>query len=171
MGGGARRSGQRPKPLRGGANPCAAKNPCGANPCAAKNPCGGNPCNPCGGGGASARFEGVMISGKVAGYKGNFLNIQSANGKVIPVHLQKTTIAHIGNKTVGAKTFRRGMAVSISTQARENYHKANFIYARAGGGGGNPCGGNPCAAKNPCGGKNRCGGNPCAAKNPCAKRK
>jgi hypothetical protein len=114
----------------------------------------------------------MMIIGKVVGYKGDYLNVRSASGKVVSVHLQKTTIAHLGNKTVSAKSLRRGTSVNISTQAKGNYYKANFIYARAGGGGGNPCGGNPCAGANPCGGnpcaaKNPCGGNPCAAKNPC----
>ena len=154
------------------ANPCAAKNPCAAsnpcNPCAAKNPCAaGNPCNPCGGG-ASARMEGVMIVGQVVGYKGNYLNVRSSDGKMVSVHLQKLTITRVGNKVVGAKSLRPGMSVNISTQARGNYFKANFIYARSGGGGNpcNPCAANPCAASNPCAAKNPCAGrNPC---NPCA---
>jgi hypothetical protein len=40
----------------------------------------------------------------------------------------------------------------------------------AGGGRGNPCGGNPCAAKNPCGGNPCAAKNPCAGKNPCARK-
>ncbi len=154
------------------ANPCAAKNPC--NPCAAKNPCAaGNPCNPCAAGGASAGLEGVMVSGKVTGYKGKYMKVRTSSGKTVSVHLQKWTTARLGSKAVNPKTLKAGMSVNISTQTKGSYHKANFIWAVAGGGGGNPCGGNPfaanpCAGRNPCAVKNPCTGhNPCAAKNPC----
>ena len=109
-----------------------------------------------------------MIVGQVVGYKGNYLNVRSSDGKMVSVHLQKLTITRVGNKVVGAKSLKPGMSVNISTQARGNYFKANFIYARSGGGGNpcNPCAANPCAASNPCAAKNPCAGrNPC---NPCA---
>lgn len=133
-------------------NPCAAKNPCAGNPCAAKNPCGGNPCNPCAGGSASARWEGVMISGKIVSYKGGYLSVRARSGKVVRLHVTRQTRTLFGRKSVSAASLKPGSLVSVSTQMRKGYYKANFIYARAGGGG-NPCGGNPC------------GGNPC---NPCA---
>ena len=153
-----------PHEARAAANPCAPKSPCAAKtPCAPSNPCAAkNPCNPCGGGASAQKAEGVMLVGQVTGYQGEFLNIRTPDGRALKVHVDKATQAHEGAKSISPMSLKAGQAVNISTQAKGNYYKANFIYA-LGSGGGNPCAGNPCAAKNPC------GGNPCAPRNPCAK--
>jgi hypothetical protein len=68
--------------------------------------------------------------------------------------------------------------VTVSVVEQGGKRRAAFIYV-ASATAGNPCAGNPCAAKNPCAGNpcaaksNPCApkGNPCAGKNPCGGKR
>ena len=182
-------------------NPCAAKgNPCAAkakNPCAAKgkavNPCAANPCaakNPCGGGGGPA-VQGVAryILGEVVLAGPSSLSIRTASGPVT-VAVDSLTQVREGTARKAITVLKPKERVTISVVEQGGKSRAAFIYV-ASAAAGNPCAGNPCAAKNPCGGnpcaakaKNPCAANPCspkgkaanpcnpcAAKNPCGARR
>ena len=133
-----------------------------------------------------------MLIGEVTGYREGYLIVRTAAGKNVRVHVVKTTLAHLGQEPVDPASIQAGARVNISTQARDGYYKANFIYAIAGGGSlpeAKPraagqrapantigesaktatsfSGSNPCAAKipasgNPCAPKGNCAKNPCA---------
>ena len=123
-----------------------------------------------------------MLIGEVTGNGKGYLDVRTAAGDNVRVHLLKTTLAHLGPKPISPASIRSGARVNISTRARGGYYQANFIYAVGGGGGtprateprvvsrsalrvpvdgeakkaGNPGGKNPPPAKSAC------------AKNPCA---
>jgi len=173
-------------PCAGKTNPCAAraKNPCAANPCAPKgkamNPCGGNPCaakNPCGGsGGPWVQGAARYVLGEVVSAGPSSLSIRTASGPVT-VAVDSLTQVREGTARKAVKDLKPKERVTVSVVEQGSARRAAFVYV-ASAAAGNPCAGNPCAAKNPCGGnpcaakaKNPCAGNPCAGKaNPCAAK-
>lgn len=182
-------------PCAGKGNPCAAKvNPCAAkgNPCAAKaqNPCAANPCaakgqaaNPCGAknpceGGGGQWVQGVAryVLGEVVSAGPSSLSLSTASGPVT-VAVDSLTQVREGTARKAVKDLRPKERVTVSVVEQGSVRRAAFIYV-ASAAAGNPCAGNPCAAKNPCAGnpcaakaKNPCAANPCAAKNPCGAKR
>jgi hypothetical protein len=105
------------------------------------------------------------------------LAIRTASG---PVTLAVDSLTQVreGTARKAVKDLKPKERVTVSVVEQGGKRRAAFVYV-ASATAGNPCAGNPCAAKNPCGGnpcaaksKNPCAGNPCAAKgaNPCAAK-
>ncbi len=161
------------------ANPCASK----TNPCAVKaqNPCAANPCaakNPCGGGGQWVQGVARYVLGEVISVETSSVAIQTAGGPVT-VAVDALTQAREGTTRKAVKDLKPKERVTVSVVEQGGARRAAFVYVTAAGGG-NPCAGNPCAAKNPCAANpcaaksaNPCAGkaNPCAAKNPCGAKR
>jgi hypothetical protein len=162
------------------AQPCVPKNPCAptANPCAAKNPCAptANPCaakNPCGAMQACAAKPAVarMIKGEIIGadLTKNLLSVRH-EGRDLALQLDRLTAVRRGPTPMTPADLQTGQQATVSYVERNGQRTAKYIYLAAATAA-NPCGVNPCAAKNPCApqanpcaatGKNPCGTNPCA---------
>ena len=152
-----------------GANPCAAKKPCGAcnpcNPCAAKacnpcNPCAAkacNPCNPC------AAKKACNPCNPCAAKKAcNPCNPCAAKNPCNPCGASACNpcAAAAGGGTACVVPRLLKASACNPCAAKKACNPCNPCNPCAAKKACNPC--NPCAAKNPC---NPC--NPCAAKNPC----
>ena len=161
-------------------NPCAAKpSKASKNPCSSKNPCAANPCAPGAGGGA--------VSGKAITVRGEIAKVDAGGKKLVLKRDSGQMELAVGQHSVireGAKVKRLGDLkpgdkVLVSYVDTGKARTVWYVYAGSAAIA-NPCGGNPCAAGNPCapkakrGAANPCGANPCAvkgkpaAKNPCA---
>ncbi|MGB7951969.1 MAG: hypothetical protein WCH75_30140, partial [Candidatus Binatia bacterium] len=158
------------------ANPCAAKatkanpNPCAAqNPCSAKNPCAGNPCAPGGKAGAAAG-KAVTVRGEVAKVDGGAKKIVlKREGGQLDLAVGPHAVIRDGAKVKSLKDLKPGEKVMVSYVDTGKERTVWYIYS-ASAAMANPCGGNPCAAVNPCAPKaKKCSANPCAA-NPCAAK-
>lgn len=144
------------------AQPCAAQNPCApkANPCAAKNPCGAM--QAC----AAKPAVAKMIKGEIiaADPATNLLSVRH-EGHDLALQLDRLTSVRQGPTARTLADLQAGQQATISYTERNGQRTAKRIYLAAATAA-NPCGANPCAAKNPCAPK----ANPCAAKNPCAPK-
>lgn len=165
-------------------NPCAAKtsksskNPCAANPCSARNPCAANPCAPGGASGASGKA--ITVRGEIAKVdpSARKLVLKRDRGQ-LDLTVGQHSVVRDGAKVKKLGELKPGEKVTVSYVDTGKSRTAWYIYAGSAAMA-NPCGGNPCAAGNPCapktkkGSANPCGANPCAAKskpaskNPCA---
>jgi hypothetical protein len=105
------------------------------------------------------------------------LAIRTTSGP-LTVTVDSLTQVREGTSRKVVKDLKPNERVTVSVVEQGGKRRGAFIYV-ASATAGNPCAGNPCAAKNPCGGnpcaaksKNPCAGNPCAAKgaNPCAAK-
>jgi hypothetical protein len=144
------------------AQPCAPQNPCApkANPCAAKNPYG--TVQACAAKPAMAK----MIKGEIvaADLTRNLLSVRH-EGRDLPLRLDRLTAVRQGPTARTLADLRAGHQATISYVERNGERSAMYIYLAAAAAT-NPCGANPCAAKNPCGAK----ANPCAPKDPGAPK-
>jgi hypothetical protein len=149
------------QPCAAKVQPCAAKNPCAptANPCAAKNPCGAT--QACAAKAAVAK----MIKGEIlaADLTKNLLSVRH-EGHDLALQLDRLTSVRQGPTAMALADLQAGQQATVSYLERNGQRTAKYIYLGAATAA-NPCGANPCAAKNPCAPK----ANPCAAKgmNPC----
>ena len=164
-------------------NPCAAKpgkrtqNPCApANPCAAKNPCAVNPCAP-GARGGTATAKAVTVRGEVAKIDtGTRKLVLKREGGRLELSMSQHSVIREGAKVKKLTNLKPGENVFVSYVDGGKDRTAWYVYVVPGTAMANPCGGNPCAAANPCAvqgkpsAKNPCATNPCAAKNPCATK-
>ena len=157
------------------ANPCAPKtkqksqNPCAVNPCAAKNPCAANPCAP-GGQGAGAGGKAITVRGEVARVEPSLGKlVLNVGGKQVDLALSKHSVVREGTQVKRLADIKPGEKVTVSYVESGKERTAWYIYLASAASVANPCGANPCAAKNPCAPKNPCAANPCAPKGKKAK--
>jgi hypothetical protein len=169
-------------------NPCAAKanqggkNPCGArNPCSAQNPCAANPCAP-GGKGGTTTAKAVTVRGEIARVdpSARKLILKRDTGQ-LDLSVSQHSVIREGAKLKTLGDLKPGDKVMVSYVDSGRARTAWYVYAGSAATA-NPCGGNPCAANNPCapkakkGSVNPCAANPCApkgkqvGKNPCAAK-
>ncbi len=150
-------------------NPCASKakaarNPCAANPCAARNPCAANPCAP-GARASGPAAKAVMVRGEIIKLDpGARKLVVRVAGKQLDFTLSKYSVVREGSKTKSLKEVKPGDKVTVSYVQNGGDRTAWYVYLAAAASVANPCGGNPCAVKNPCSARNPCAANPCATK-------
>ena len=123
--------------------------------------------------GAAEPAVAKMIKGQIvaADLTKNLLSVQH-EGRDLALQLDRLTSVRQGPTAMTLADLQAGQQATVSYVERNGQRTAKYIYLAAATAA-NPCGANPCAAKNPCApkanpcaatGKNPCGANPCAPK-------
>jgi hypothetical protein len=105
-----------------------------------------------------------MIVGEIlaADLTKNLLSVRH-KGQDLALQVDPLTSVRQGPTPVTLADLQTGQKATISYVERSGQRSAKYIYL-ASVSAANPCGANPCAAKNPCAPQ----ANPCGVKNPCA---
>jgi len=122
--------------------------------------------------GAAKPAVAKMIKGDIVGadLTKNLLSVRH-QGRDLALQLDRLTTVRRGPTMLTPADLQAGQQATVSYVERDGQRTAKYIYLASAAA--NPCGANPCAARNPCvpkanpcaaTGKNPCGANPCAPK-------